>query len=178
MSRAEAWIAGPLAPVRWGLKGPRAAQVIAEAGIAVPGRANTGLPLDPGAGSPNVIARLGNSEFFIEAHDGDPRLAVLEAQLTRGVAGAYPVLREDAAFVLGGAAADDALAQVCNVDFATLDLAACPIVMTSMIGVGVLVMPQPANDGVLYRIWCDPTFGPYLESGLGAVIGDSKRKTG
>jgi sarcosine oxidase, subunit gamma len=80
--------------------------------------------------------------------------------------------------VLGGDAADDALAQVCNVDFAALDPAASPIVMTSMIGVGVLVMPQPARDGVLYRIWCDPTFGSYLESALGIVVGASTRKTG
>jgi hypothetical protein len=44
--------------------------------------------------------------------------------------------------------------------------------MTLMIGVSVLVVPQAAGPKSLYRIWCDPTFAPYLEESLGTVVGD------
>jgi hypothetical protein len=51
--------------------------------------------------------------------------------------------------------------------------------MTSMIGVGVLVLPRiEADRGMIYRIWCDPSFGPYLASELGTVVRGSTRKTG
>ena len=32
--------------------------------------------------------------------------------------------------------------------------------------------PQAAAGGREYRIWCDPTFGPYLGESLGAVVID------
>jgi sarcosine oxidase subunit gamma len=93
----------------------------------------------------------------------------------------YPVLREDWAFRLGGDQVHDVLAQVCNVNFAALPLASRPVIMTLMIGVAVLVVPQSVGgrDGAAgqigaaerhYRIWCDPTFGPYLGESLGAVV--------
>jgi sarcosine oxidase subunit gamma len=78
------------------------------------------------------------------------------------------VLREDLAVVLGGARADEVLAQVCNVNFAAL--AAREVVMTLMIGVSVLVIPQRMDEGLVYRIWCDPSFGSYLQSGLEQVV--------
>jgi sarcosine oxidase subunit gamma len=178
MSGATVWMTGPVAEKRWGLKGPRAAEVLADAGLAVPAHANSWAPL--GDGPADMIARLGNSEFFIE-HGAAIDTRALEASLAAGVTGAYPVPREDCALVLGGAAANEALAQVCNVDFAALDLAARPIVMTSMIGVGVLVLPQAGDGhlhrGMAYRIWCDPSFGSYLESSLRAVVEGSTRNT-
>jgi hypothetical protein len=48
--------------------------------------------------------------------------------------------------------------------------------MTLMIGVAVLVVPQSAGNAGAeerqYRIWCDPTFGPYLGASLGAVVNE------
>jgi sarcosine oxidase subunit gamma len=83
----------------------------------------------------------------------------------------YPVLREDWAFGLGGEQVHDVLAQVCNVNFAALPLASRPVIMTLMIGVAVLVVPQSGGAAERhYRIWCDPTFGPYLGESLGAVV--------
>jgi sarcosine oxidase subunit gamma len=89
----------------------------------------------------------------------------------------YPVLREDWAFHLGGDGVHDVLAQVCNVNFAALSLPSRPLIMTLMIGVAVLVVPQSVAGGGQggattrhYRIWCDPTFGPYLGESLGAVV--------
>jgi sarcosine oxidase, subunit gamma len=61
------------------------------------------------------------------------------------------------------------LAQVCNVDFAALDLAASPIVMTLMIGVAVLVLPEGAAARRWCRIWCDPSYGEYLHGELSVI---------
>jgi sarcosine oxidase, subunit gamma len=75
-----------------------------------------------------------------------------------------------------GGRADEILAQVCNVNFAALSPDARPVIMTLMIGVAVLIVPQSADKGSkaerLYRIWCDPTFGPYLGESLGAVVNE------
>jgi len=166
MSRGAAWLddAPPLRRV--GVKGPRAAALLAELGFSVPRLPNSWAPLAPADrdDSPNIIARLGHTEFFIE-ESGDTA-AALEA---RSGDGAYGVLREDVALQLGGVAAPAALAEVCNVDFAP-EAAGKPIYLTLMIGVGVLVLPQRRDDGRVFRIWCDPTFGSYLREELETVI--------
>jgi sarcosine oxidase subunit gamma len=156
---------------RFGIKGPRAAILLRQIGLNVPSAPNTWSPLRPQDrdDSINVIARLGNSEFFIEEQGGE-RIAALEAM---NEPGAWPVLREDFALVLGGARATDALAEVCNIDFAGLDTARKPVVMTLMTGVSVLVLPQSTDAGMTYRIWCDPSFGPYLWETLQDVVSTS-----
>jgi sarcosine oxidase subunit gamma len=170
-TRGEAWLSTALPEKRVGIKGPRAAELLAELGIAVPAVPNTWAPLrmQDRDDSSSVVARLGFTEFFIEERGEATGVEAL-TQLAHG-AGAYPVLREDTALVLGGKSAADALAQVCNVDFAALDLSQRPVVMTLMVGVGVLVLPQLSHeDGAIYRIWCDPSFGPYLSETLEEVV--------
>jgi hypothetical protein len=44
--------------------------------------------------------------------------------------------------------------------------------MTLMAGVAVLVLLQTTAADRAYHIWCDPTFGPYLQETLGAVVTD------
>lgn len=154
---------------RLGLKGPRAAEWLAAQGVAAPARSNT-WSRRPLAGVAEVlIARLGASEFFLEARDPGA-LASLAVGLAAEPAGVYPVLREDCAFRLSGPGVHDVLAQVCNVDFAGLDLEARPVIMTLMIGVAVLAVPDGTSDARQYRFWCDPTFGPSLSETLGALI--------
>ncbi len=173
MSRRDAaWLAEAIAERRGGVKGARAAEALAGLGVAIPERPNSWAALDgEGAGAANVICRLGASEFFLEERGDTPRIEALEALLRSGLTGAWPVLREDFAFVLGGAAADQALAEVCNVNFAALPFEARPVVMTLMIGVAVLVLPQvSAEDGRCFRIWCDPSYGPYLWAELEAIV--------
>jgi sarcosine oxidase subunit gamma len=70
------------------------------------------------------------------------------------------------------------LAQVCNVNFAGLALDSHPVIMTLMLGVAVLVVPQGPHiagrdSERRYRIWCDPTFGPFLGEAVGGVIVES-----
>jgi len=169
MSNAAPWLRESAAPHRCGLKGPRAAELLRAHRFVVPARANTWAPLraQDRADSPNIIARLGHAEFFLES--ADVAFDELERSLA-GEAGAYPVLRQDSAFVLGGGRACDALAEVCNVDFASLALAARPVVMTLMAGVTILALPQSTDEGLIHRIWCDPSFGPYLWETLEEVV--------
>jgi sarcosine oxidase subunit gamma len=168
------------ARARFGCKGPRAAEWLAAQGIVPPARANTWT--SSGAGEAELlVARLGTAEFFVE---GPAESAV--RSLATHPAGVYPVLREDCALALSGAACDHVLAQVCNVHFAALDPAARAVIMTLMVGVAVLVVPH-ADAGVAnaagmpnsdagprrYRIWCDPTFGDYLYETLRELVLES-----
>jgi sarcosine oxidase subunit gamma len=163
---------------RLGLKGPRAAEWLAAQGIALPMTPNTWTHSEGAiAADPLLVARLGTAEFFLEDGAGGTTLKRISPPLDKSLPGVYPVLREDWAFLLGGDEVHDVLAQVCNVNFAALSLTSSPLIMTLMIGVAVLVVPQSAGVGGhsglaerQYRIWCDPTFGPYLCESLGAVV--------
>jgi sarcosine oxidase subunit gamma len=163
---------------RLGLKGPRAAEWLAAQGIDLPMTPNTWTHAE-GTLAPDalLVARLGAAEFFLEDGSAGTTLKRISPSLDENPPGVYPVLREDWAFHLGGDAVHDVLAQVCNVNFAALSLASRPLIMTLMIGVAVLVVPQSVPGGGQgaaaerdYRIWCDPTFGPYLGESLGAVV--------
>lgn len=149
---------------RTGLKGPRAAEWLIAHDLPVPPRPNSWLPLaDDG-----LIGRLAASEFFIEGHAA----ATVARALGTGEPGVYPVLRRDAGLALSGVDALGVLAQTCNIHFAALALDARPLLMTSMIGVSVLVIPERKDGEILYRIWCDPTFGPYLLRTLQSIVAE------
>jgi sarcosine oxidase subunit gamma len=162
---------------RLGLKGPQAADWLGTQGVAVPAAPNTWTHSREGAAAEALlVARLGHAEFFLEDHAAGTTLKRLAPLLNQRPQGVYPVLREDFGLLLGGVGVHDVLAQVCNVNFAALPMDSHPLIMTLMIGVAVLVVPQSgaarqrdAGYGE-YRIWCDPTFGPYLGESLGAVV--------
>lgn len=175
---------------RAGLKGPRAADWLAAQGWPPPPRPNTWGPLpaaaavagaavagaaveaaDVAADDAPLAARLGSAEFFVEARAGGV-LRGLEAALERPPRGVYPVLRDDWSMALAGVGVHAVLAEVCSFDFAALSLADRPVVMTSMIGVSVLIVPRDGAGGRRYRIWCDPSFGPYVWGTLRAVVAE------
>jgi sarcosine oxidase, subunit gamma len=162
---------------RLGLKGPRAAEWLAAHGIVLPMTPNTWIHSEEaGVSDGLLVARLGTAEFFLEDGTAGTTLERMSPALDEHPTGVYPVLREDWAFHLAGERVHEVLAQVCNVNFAALSLNSNPLIMTLMIGVAVLVVPQsePGRQGEMiepqYRIWCDPTFGPYLGESLGAVV--------
>jgi sarcosine oxidase subunit gamma len=162
---------------RLGLKGPRAAQWLAANGIDSPATPNTWTsPAPAEAAQALLVARLGSTEFFLEDAAAGTTLVRIAPSLQEHPVGVYPVLREDWAFVLGGEGVHEVLTQVCNVNFAALSLDSRPLIMTLMIGVAVLVVPQSAGGApggaAQYRIWCDPTFGPYLLESLGEVVSE------
>jgi sarcosine oxidase subunit gamma len=155
--------------VRLGLKGPRAAEWLAAQGIVLPAAPNAWAHCGAGTGADApLVARLGQSEFFLEDDAAGATLQRLAPSLNRRLPGVYPVLREDWGFNLGGERVHDVLAQVCNVNFAALPPDSHPVIMTLMIGVAVLVVTQSGR----YRIWCDPTYGEYFATSLGTVVNE------
>ena len=155
---------------RLGLKGPQAAVWLQQRGLAIPQRVNAWAPLSDDATERDIVARLGSSEFFLEHGNADVLAALARELGSAPIGGVYPVLREDRAFVLSGATADAALAEVCNVNFSALRAEAREAVMTMMIGVAVTVVPQGNAAQRRYRIWCDPTYGDYLWESLQDVV--------
>jgi sarcosine oxidase, subunit gamma len=142
--------------MRMGVKGPAAEQWLSGQGIAVPG-VNAWLRTAQGA----MVARLARTEFFLEDAIGGSTVARLRQALQPAPA-VYPVTRQDAALVLQGERVNELLVQVCNVDFKAWPLEQQAVVMTSMVGVSVLVAWYRHDGLPCYRIWCDGTFGTYL----------------
>ncbi len=158
---------------RIGMKGPRAEQWLADRGIVLPAAPNTWAGSNASGNSPGLlVARLGTSEFFLEDAAEGTSLQGISRGLEENSPGVYPVLREDAAFHLSGDGVHDVLAQVCNVHFAGLPLDSRAVIMTLMLGVAVLVVPHRSGPDAVrrYRIWCDPTFGPFLGEAVGGVV--------
>jgi sarcosine oxidase subunit gamma len=159
---------------RFGCKGPLAEAWLHERGFDVPQPANSWVHSDDGV----LVARLATSEFLVEALQGvAPRMTgavqTLQDPAARRI-GLYPVLREDYVFELAGARANQALLETCNVNFAPLAAAAQasagPLIMTMMIGVGATIIVRPAAQDRSYTIWCDPSFGHYLQSTFENII--------
>jgi sarcosine oxidase subunit gamma len=141
---------------RCGLKGPSAAQWLQSQGIDVPAAANSWNAI---AGE-GVIARLGRSEFFLEDGARGDAAQRIKAALATGKDGAYPVIRQDAAFALLGPRSNELLAQTCNVNFQAVGEREA--IMTQMAGVSVLAIRRGHEALPGLRLWCDPTFAPYL----------------
>lgn len=139
---------------RYGCKGPAAVQWLADQGYPIPAQPNQWAALPQGG----RILRLGVTEFLVETDAAAVRALYAAAR----VPGLYPVLRQDACIVLRGAQLPSLLLQTCNINFAALDLSLAPVVLTSMVGVSVTVLPEIINGVSCYRVWCDGSFGPYL----------------
>ena len=146
--------------LRAGVKGPGAAAWLAALDLPVPRTPNSWLPLLGG-----LIARLGLTEFLVEGLEA----AKLAAPLSPGV---YPVLRQDTALVLHGARLNELLLETCSVDFRALDLSTRPVVLTSMVGVGVTVITGEEGGMPCCRIWCDSTYGEWFVETLTGVAGE------
>lgn len=145
---------------RFGVKGAGASAWLAAQGIAVPAVPNTWNSLEGG-----IVARLGTTEFLIQDSLHSSVASQLTAACDQLPAKVYPVLRQDAAIVLCGSAINELLLQTCSLNFRALSLSERPVVMTSMVGVTVTIIP-----GDRYQIWCDGTFGAYLWRTLLAIV--------
>lgn len=164
---------------RFGCKGPAAEVWLHELGLAVPQAPNS-WSCERGD---VLVARLATSEYLVESLAPDhARIREIAASLLdpgRRRSGLVPVLRQDLVFELAGARANDLLLETCDVNFAPLarnaGVDAGPLVLTSMIGVGVTVIPRRGGDEVTYSIWCDPSFGHYLRSTLTGIADDLNR---
>ena len=175
---------------RCGCKGPGAAGWLSSQGYRVPAQANS-AELDP-AGV--LVARLASSEFLLEPIAGNAdRVEATRAELTqrRQPVTVYPVTRQDLVVTINGDELNALLRQICSVDFAPLLAAAAtgggPVVLTSMVGVGVVAWPRLIEGAVgetlpAVTLWCEPSYAHYfwhtlLEVGrdLGSVTTGSKQ---
>jgi sarcosine oxidase subunit gamma len=146
---------------RFGVKGTRAADWLAQHGIAVPAVPNR-IASWSGSGGGRCL-RLGNTEFLVEY---DAANAVVPAQAA--VDGAWLLLRSDFSLLLDPRWTS-LLAQVCSFDFERLHDQPDMVVMTLLAGISVTLVREarPGNDtGMALRLWCDGTYRPYLQQCL------------
>src|SRR5579863_703639 len=156
---------------RCGAKGPGAEGWLRAQGCSVPVAPNSALLDDEGV----LVARLASSEFLIEATRGPgagggaARVGAVRGQLAQRTQprDVYPVARQDRVVTISGTGLGALLRQVCSVDFAPLlerpsGQGEQPVVLTSMIGVGVVAWPRRLETGAAVTLWCDPSFGDYF----------------
>ena len=162
---AAIWIADLSLQPRFGCKGRGAAEWLGAQDLTVPASPNSWVMTGE-----STILRLGDSEFLIESTaDVVNKIKSLPRE-----AAVYPVLRQDCAFEFGGAQVENLLRQVCSVHFEALNLTAQPIVLTSMIGVSVIILPKQDQGRPNFRVWADNTYGFYLWNtllGIGNELG-------
>ena len=151
---------------RFGVKGPGAGAWLESQGVVLPGHANSWTAL-PGGG---VIARLGRSEYFLEDGPSGDTVQRMQAAPGLGAEGAYPVIRQDTALALLGPRSNELLVQACNVNFEAT--ARQEAVMTQMVGVSVLIIRRDLGQQQCHRLWCDPTFAPYLWDTLAGIAAE------
>jgi len=160
---------------RFGCKGPAAEAWLTATGFKVPAPANT-AHLDA-AGV--LVARLATSEFLIEAFDGGGASVAAAAAVlgsAAGPAGVYPVARQDLVLEIAGRRMQELLRQICGVDFEPLLDSGpgpeSPVVLTSMVGVGVVAWPSAGRGAPRLTLWSDPSFAHYFWTTLLEVGGD------
>lgn len=162
---------------RFGLKGPGAEAWLAERGFVTAAAGNS-WALTDGV----LVGRLATSEFLVEAMGTEAAVQDRVAAAGRTLYGAgrptgvYPVVRQDLVLRSQGAALNDWLRQSCSVDFAPLLETAGsthgPLVMTSMVGVGVVAVPVAQAAGTVLTLWADPSFGHYFWTTLVELAAD------
>jgi sarcosine oxidase subunit gamma len=171
---------------RFGCKGPGAEPWLSAAGYSVPAVPNSATLDSNGV----FVARLATAEFLVEAveaAEATRRVAASSQQLRAASRpqSLYPVARQDLVVDIQGSAIQTLLRQICSVDFVPLFESsgpdAGPVVLTSMIGVGVVAWPRRIAGGAKLTLWLDPSFTHYfwttlLEVGRGVgtmVIGSN-----
>lgn len=143
---------------RIGLKGPRAAEWLAERRVPVPAQPNQWCATS----RDELVARLARSEFLVEGGPGGVAVPALREELRAGLDGVYPVWRQDCALMLTGSRIPELLVQTCNVDFAAQAMGEPVVTLTQMVGVSVTVLRHSLSGALAWRVWCDYTAGAYL----------------
>jgi sarcosine oxidase subunit gamma len=115
-----------------------------------------------------LVARLGVTEFLIEAEGATLGLLQDAAMPAGRVHGLYPVLRQDAALQLEGPALHTLLRQVCSVNLQSRENSPDAVFLTTLVGVGVTLLWR--GDALL--LWADGTMGSYLWDTLAEVARD------
>ncbi|MEJ0039784.1 MAG: hypothetical protein WDO68_27705 [Gammaproteobacteria bacterium] len=161
------------ARMRVGCKGPAAETWLAQLGITVPHGANRYSIDSRGL----LSARLATSEFLFESTHADAASALVPAKHALELAdipsGVYPVLRQDFVIEASGDRLHELFAQTCAVDLVPVErdssAAAGPVILTSMIGVGVVITCRISPEGPRFTVWSDPSYSRYFWHQLAAI---------
>jgi len=149
---------------RYGVKGTQAAKWLTGHGIVVPEEANSWLLI----GAKTLVMRLGASEFLIEDQDGGEVCKKLAADNV-SVASVYKVPHVDAAYLLAGSEVLNLLSELCALDCRESALPDNALVITQVAGISATVLRQTINNETVYRLWCDGTYGVYMQHILSEV---------
>jgi sarcosine oxidase gamma subunit len=157
--------------VRVGCKGPAAETWLAQFGIEVPHGANRHAIDSRGV----LAARLATSEFLLESTDAASALTPAKHALEQAdvPSGVYPVLRQDFVIEIAGGRAHELFAQTCAVDLVPVERESSatsgPVILTSMIGVSVVITCRLSSDGPRFTVWSDPSYSHYFWTQLAAI---------
>lgn len=153
---------------RYGVKGPQAAKWLADHGVAIPKDANCWVQSDQ-----TLVMRLGSSEFLIEDQTGGKTCERLTAD-TKSVTGVYKVPHADAAYLLVGGEVLNLLSELCALDLRESALLENDLVMTQVAGISATVLRQKIKSETVYRLWCDGTYGEYMQYVLDKITQELK----
>ncbi len=153
---------------RYGVKGPQAAKWLASHGVTTPKDANTWVQNDQ-----TLVMRLGGSEFLIEDQEGGKTCEKLVTDSKR-VVGVYKVPHADVSYLLSGSEVLNLLSELCALDLRESALAENMLVMTQVAGITATVLRQSINNEMVYRLWCDGTYGAYMKHVLDEITHELK----
>lgn len=138
------------------VKGPRAAEFLRSQQVAIPDRILQGAPLT----GDGLVIRTGGTEFFLEDGIGGNWIDRLQELLAAdSEPDVYPVLRQDAALILGGQRSGELFRHVSGHDF--ISQPHDDLVFTPIAGVSCSVLRQTINGFPAFRLWTDGTYGIY-----------------
>ena len=138
------------------IRGRESATWLAACGIAVP-EPIFAARRDPDTGI--LVARTGSHNVFLEEVPGGCTIQHLREAMGDRSTRRFPVDRQDASLCLCGAQALEALRQSCGFDF---EQTGPQLVMTRIAGISAMILREDAHGLPTFRIWTDPSYGPYL----------------
>ena len=150
---------------KFGVKGPGAAAWLAESGSKVPDGVYTWTSLEEKSGR---IIRIGLQEFFLEDGFTTDRVEKM-IETFEPSPGVYPVIRQDAGYLLCGRLAPRVLAQTCGVNLSEPDN---KVVFSRVAGVSCMLMATELEDLFTVRLWCPASYGIYLWTTLLEIVHD------
>lgn len=161
------------ATLKLSIKGPRAADWLAEHELPVPTDIYAAQRLDHGS----LLVRLGADEFFLQGGLGDELPNQLLPTPDAAAEDVYCLERQDATLLLSGRRSPQVLAQTCGLNFA--EQPKSHLVFTRIAGVSVGVFPDTHAGYPTFQLWADPSYAldlweslvQILESLEGTVVG-------
>lgn len=146
---------------KYGIKGKNSIALLEGLGVAIPTEYNSAI-ID----NDNFIMRLGTTEFLI---DGSLAEKLVNEQT---IDGAYFVLHQDACLELSGTKLNDMLQEICAVNFKEFDAQKLPVILTSMVGVGVVTLLYKKDGKDTIRLYADPTYSAYFYKTLSQIANE------